>query len=340
MARQVIDLRTQDQRQGITSLQRSAQAIAGILQTIGQAEKVRRERETLDRITRALGEGATTAEAIAAAARQGPQFGTGIQGILQRVGGAFQPPGGGIGQNIQQSIIGAALKRALTPKPQIPPGLEPSGVTVGPRGVTREWAPPKKTQEPFEPTKAQARFDTDARTVINEKKPEPTKQAAENRLRKNPKVNQTLVRSAISDKRFLEITKETKLKKKIGILDKAYGPKAYKKALKTAIREGLSEGFTAESTEQVFKDWWDEQVTKTGGVFKEFLPRAEASQGTQKISDTDVRLQSAPDVRLDSIWSKLSTEQKRQILTQIDQNPQNLDAIITNILARIQGASS
>jgi len=115
----LIDLRTQAQRQGVTNLQQTSQAIAGILQTLGAAEQVRRERQQLDTITRAIAGGATTIEAINTAVNQAkkPQFGTGIQGILQRISGAFQPsPGGGIEQSIQQMTIGQRLKQVLMPK--------------------------------------------------------------------------------------------------------------------------------------------------------------------------------------------------------------------------------
>lgn len=107
--RQILDLRTQAQRQGISRTQQTAQAIADILKTTGKAAQVWRERQTLDRITRAISEGATTVEAIAAATRQEPQFSTGIPGALQRFGGAFQPSTGGM----QQAIIGNVLQQAL-----------------------------------------------------------------------------------------------------------------------------------------------------------------------------------------------------------------------------------
>ena len=291
----------------------NANAVRKILETIGQGERQRQDQLLQGNILAAISQGGEPSEVMTNIAsiisQRQPQYDTGFQGVIQKIASRFAPP-----SSFDNVMMGPLLKTALAPR--------------------------KKAQPDFEPTREQTGFDRDARTVINEKKPEPTRQAAEDRLKRNPRVNQALVRSAISDKRFLEITKGTKLKKKIGILDKAYGPKAYKKALKSAIRDGLSEGFTAESTEQVFNNWWDEQVTKTGGVFKEFLPRQGASQGTQEISGTDVRLQSAPDVRLDSIWGKLSTTQKNQILTQLDQDPQGTDTIITNVLARVKGAGS
>lgn len=133
--RQIIDLRTQTQREGITSAQQTSQAIAGILQTVGQAEQKRRERQQLDRIVRAISEGATTIEAIAAATRQEPQFSTGIPGALQRFGGAFQPSPGGT----QQAIVGQALQQALAPKAQFPQGL--TGPQLEAWGYSpEEWA--------------------------------------------------------------------------------------------------------------------------------------------------------------------------------------------------------
>ena len=112
MPRQVlplIDLRTQAQRQGITSNQQTVQAIANILQTVGKAEQKRRERQTLDRITRAISGGATIPEAIMAADKDF-EFGTGITGVLQKIGGMFQPSPSGMGQNIQQAIIGQKIQ--------------------------------------------------------------------------------------------------------------------------------------------------------------------------------------------------------------------------------------
>ena len=105
LATGVLDFRPEAERER----QRTQQAIKGILDTIGRAEKVRRDRQTLDRVAGAIGEGKTTAEAIEAAG-QGPEFGGGLQGILQKISGAFQPPGGGARESILQSIIGQKLQ--------------------------------------------------------------------------------------------------------------------------------------------------------------------------------------------------------------------------------------
>ncbi len=117
-----LDLRTMEERRELTSSQRNIQAITGILQLMGQAEKVRKDRQSLDRVATAIAGGASTIEAITAVAQQQPQFGTGLQGLLQKIGGAFQPQGGGgTRQNILQMIIGEKLKQALAPpaKPTI-----------------------------------------------------------------------------------------------------------------------------------------------------------------------------------------------------------------------------
>ncbi len=117
MARQVlplIDLRTQAQRQGITSLQQTSQAIADILQGLNKAEQTRREREDLDSITRAIAGGKTITEAIASVVEQKREFDPGIQGILQKIGGAGLQ--GGIGKDLQRAIVGGKLTQALKPK--------------------------------------------------------------------------------------------------------------------------------------------------------------------------------------------------------------------------------
>lgn len=111
MARRVmspIDLRSQAERQGITRNQQTAQAIAGILETMGRAEQKRREGQTLTRITRAIARGSTMPEAVMAAMDQ-PEFSGGARGMLQKFGGMFQPSPGLMGQNIQQAMIGQAV---------------------------------------------------------------------------------------------------------------------------------------------------------------------------------------------------------------------------------------
>lgn len=86
MSRQVyplIDLRTSEQREGITRTQQTAQAIANIFKTAGAAEQKRRESQILDRITRAMSSGATAVEAISTVS-QTPEFSSGISGEIGR----------------------------------------------------------------------------------------------------------------------------------------------------------------------------------------------------------------------------------------------------------------
>lgn len=143
----VVDLRTSAQKQGITNTQQDIQAIVGILNTIGQAEQVRQERQTLDRVTTAIANGATTAEAIAAVANQQPGFSPGLRGGLQKFAGKFQPPGGGINQGIQQSIISSALQSALAPAAK-PISLPESSRLVTPEGQTLVEAAPTVPKPP------------------------------------------------------------------------------------------------------------------------------------------------------------------------------------------------
>ena len=112
MSRQVyplIDLRTTAQREGITRNQQTAQAIADILKTVGASEQKRRQRQLLDKITMAISGGATVPEAVMAS-QQGPEFSTGIQGMLQKAGGLFQPSPNIMGESIQQALIGQAIQ--------------------------------------------------------------------------------------------------------------------------------------------------------------------------------------------------------------------------------------
>lgn len=116
MARPVLptlDFRTQAERQGITKTQQTVQSIANILKIVGRAEKARQDTQTLDRVARALSTG--TIEDISTAANQRPSFGGGFQGVLQKIGGAFQPEGG-MRESIIQSIIGMKLQQALATK--------------------------------------------------------------------------------------------------------------------------------------------------------------------------------------------------------------------------------
>jgi len=111
LATGVVDFRPEAER----DRQRTQQAMAGLLDTIGRAEKARRDSQTLDRVARAISTGATTVEAISAAANQGPEFSSGFQGILQKISGGFSEPGGSARESIIQSIIGQKLSKSRDP---------------------------------------------------------------------------------------------------------------------------------------------------------------------------------------------------------------------------------
>ncbi len=161
MARQIlptVDLRTPEQRQGLSRSQALAQSLKGIMQTLGASEQKRREREQLDRIVRAIGsleKGDTMVQAIATAAGQEPTFGTGFRGGLQRLAGAFRPSPGGVQQGIQQSIVGAGLKQALAPKFEAPSGEFAQG-TVTQRSPTGKISVLQELGKPTKRTKADA----------------------------------------------------------------------------------------------------------------------------------------------------------------------------------------
>ena len=349
MARRIlhpIDLRTQEERRGLTSSQRNIQAITSILQMLGQAEKIRRERETLDRVATAIAGGASTIEAIANIAQQQPQFGTGIQGILQKVAGAFQPQGGGgARQDILKTIIGQRLQQALKPKFDEPSGeFAPGTVTqTSPTGEVDVLQQPAKAgaaQEPFQQTKAETARNRDIRILTNRgakgnlKAPKIQQKAARRRLRQNPSLQ-----DIVSGQADYTENLKGKPKVKIGIFDKAFGEEAYNQALQEVKDIGLTEGAIEASVEADFNAWWDRQATEErtrGDRFFEFVPR-ENFKGKGKsttptipkeITDTDVRLQPAPDARLDEFWDGLSDEEKKEILQRLDEDPKNIDQIL------------
>jgi hypothetical protein len=292
-----LDLRTAEQRQGVTNTQRNIQAILGIIDTVGKAEEVRRERQTLDRIARAVSSGATTIEAISAAAGQGPEFSGGIPGILQRIGGAFQPSPGGVKQGIQQSIIGEALKRALTPQGRVPPGLTPSGATVSPEGaVTTRFAQPTPATPAFEQTGSEKARNRDSGFLTKKDSKgnliasPAQRNSARRRLRANPSLQDIVPgQTDYSD----NLKGKPKVKK--GIFDKAFGEEAYKQALQDAKDQGLAAGATESSIEADFNSWWDRQVAKEkGDTFVEFVPRSEfqditAEEEVGNLSDEELK---------------------------------------------------
>lgn len=130
-----------------TNEQRNVQALMGILQTLGRGEQIRREREQLDKISRAIGAGKTDIEAILEVARAEPSFGGGFQGGLQRIGGMFQPSPGGIGRGIQQSVIGSALQQALSPRQTL---TVPAGAgVIDPKTGEKIFEQPAKPRGPL-----------------------------------------------------------------------------------------------------------------------------------------------------------------------------------------------
>ena len=202
-ARQVqplIDLRTQQERQGVGRKEQQVQFFANLLKITGQAEKVRQERGKLDRITRAIANGATTQQAILEAAREPVGADPGFRGLLQNIGGAFKPQGGGgIEQNIQQAIIGQALQQALAPKPLLSRPEQEKGARI-----KAGLEPKATTTKPFQQTPAEKALDRDVKILTakdkqgNVKANETQKKLARSRLRQNPNLRETTGGSSIA----------------------------------------------------------------------------------------------------------------------------------------------
>ena len=257
-----LDLRTDEQRKGISAAQRNIGAITDILQTLGKAEQVRRERDQLERVSRAISAGATTPEAILAVTRQPTETSGGFQGILQKLGGAFQPSPGGVQSSILKSILGSQLQTALGPKFSEPTGDFAPG-TVTQRAPTGKVSVLQQTGTG--PTKQQRQRDSDISTLRNKKKSEFQKEEARARLDKDPSQPKNSVRPDFDFVPFLDDKDKVKGK---------FSKKAHDNALKRAQDAGRTQGFDPKSMEESFENWWDSRVKdETSGFLGGALER-------------------------------------------------------------------
>lgn len=263
MARRIlpaIDLRTSAQRQGITRTQETVTALASILKTAGRAEQVRQERQTLNRIATAIAGGATTIEAISAVAKQRPEFGGGIQGVLQRLSSAFQPSPGRIGQGIDETVIGSRLREILSPS-LLSPEEQTQAAKIKAGILPRAEEAPK----PFEQTVAGKARDNDVKVLTNRHKTgddkgdliaTPVQQdAARRRLRANPSLGD--IKQGQID--YAEVL-EGKPKERVGLIDQAFAEEAYNQALQEIKDTALAQGATESSVENDFNAWWDKNA--------------------------------------------------------------------------------
>jgi len=232
-----IDLRTSEQREGFSKSQRIIQEVTAIMQTLGEHEAVRKERQTLDRVTRAIAGGATNIEAIMAAANEQPSFSGGIPGILQKVGGAFSPPTtGGAREGILQAIIGQTLRQSMAPQSLLTPEEQKQSARYKGGLVARPKAESTATAESDDLLQRKAKNRKDFRSFVTGK----------------PKVK-------VEGKRF----------------DKAYGKEAYDAALEEARDWANSMGVNEEEVVSNFNAWWDKQAASKDpkGFGKFVMPR-------------------------------------------------------------------
>ena len=282
-------------------LERNLLAINNLRNTIGLQEQKRQERQTLDRITRALARGATDIETInevskeqriLEAANQPPTFDKGLGGIFQRLSSGFAPK-----SNIQQDIMGEVLERALaTPtvsqqRAKSTIGLEPGTPEFEKRaGRTKTITPARPTAQ----TKEEKDFDRDIK-ILNDAHASGTKKGElkANRVQRQKALDrlkkQNLPDRPQGETGYLKNLegKERVVVDTTGFNDKAFGEKAYNAALKEAKNDGLAKGFNEASVEADFNAWWDKQVEKEKGErFVEFVPRSEF----QDISSAGIKI--------------------------------------------------
>lgn len=324
MARRVlptIDLRTGEQQRGET--QQTQKMIAGILETIGQAEKARRDSETLDRVARVLSSGATNIEAITAAAGQEPEFGGGLQGILQKVSGAFAPQGGGVRESILQSIVGQKLQQALSPPPLLTRAEERDKALFGIRDRPGQ-------SSVAAPTKQQSQRDRDLAIIGNEKKSDFQKEEARKRLDQDPSQPKKPIPSGGTYEEFLDDTDKVKGK---------FGKEAYEAAIRRVEDEARLQGLDPKQVEQDFDRWWDERVKNErtgllGGALTRnvTVPRTEFQAETlttpTKGQHRLVQKANAPSPELEPFWKDLSEDEKKEIIQRLEEDPDNIKAIL------------
>ena len=300
MARQVIDLRTQEEKQGVTGLTKISQALNDALLTLGKGEKVRRERQQLDRVSTAIAGGASTIEAITAAANEPTQFDTGLRGILQKAGGAFGgSQTGGIKRQLQEAIIGQKINQALNPS-LLDPSQQKEAAEV--KAGLRPRAPATAGTEPGGQSKNEKNLARDIKILTDKSKDgsfkvnERLRTLAKKRIKANP-LKVKIGESDFDD----EIKGKPKIKVKGKKFDRAFGKEAYDETLKEAVQEAEDIGISEEAATEGFNQWWDRRAAEKDpkGFGKAFIERSEF-----ETKDGSVRLESAPDVRLDEFWKE------------------------------------
>ncbi len=253
MARQnvlpAIDLRSPQEKKGLSQSEAFVQSILPILQTIGQAQKVQQDRQDLETISRQMALGVPIEQAIQSVASQKPQFDEGFRGGLQRLGSAFAPQGARPTDRLQEGILGQQLKQALAPAPVTPA---------------------------FEQTKPEKALDRDIKILANENATDAQKASARRRMELNP-AKQTLSPGALDDQFETEIEgKPRVIVDRAGFNDKAFGEEAYNQLLKEVKTAAKADGFTEESVEAELNRWWDGKVAEEAGEsFVKYVPRSE-----------------------------------------------------------------
>ena len=338
----VIDLTSPEGR-----FEPDVRAITTIIESIGRAETLRQQRLLNTSIINVLQSGGTPDQIEAglinaALQAQTPQFDTGLAGALQKFGSGFaRPPGA--------DITSALATRALKPKKtasiadQRAAEAARTGAKPGTAEFERIASGPAKGKEigPTDQTKLEKNLARDVKILQNEKITSAVKRAAKRRIRAN-EIAPNITPDTEDYSEFLDKSLREKFKPGPGFkfgksTDKRFGKKAYISGLKKAKDNFLAQGINEASVEADFNNWWDSKVAEEADqTLQKFESRDNFGRATKgkAITSDSVRLQSAPDVRLDGIWGQLTIDQRKSILKKLDENPANIEEII----ARIQSA--
>ena len=321
-----IDLRTSAEREGITKDHQTAMAISNILKTIGRAEQVRQERQDLDRIATALARGMTDIEAIAAVAKQRPEFAGGITGGLQKFASAFQPSPGRIGQGIQEDVIGSRLREILSPS-LLTQEEQREIKLFGQRDRTGAASVAK-------PTKQQTQTDKDLAALFNDNTPPFRKVGIRKRIDEDPTLQRTK-KPLPTGRDFSDQLKEVEQEAEGSITGslkegKLFGAKAYKKLLEKLEDLGRMANLDLTNVKKELNRWWDAKVNKEQGppgvgTKGAFTTNTLIRRSKFQEIDTPVAI---PDTRLDEFWPNLPEEEKKEIIKRIEENPENINSIL------------
>ncbi len=284
------------------SVQESTANINRVLDLLGKQEQLRQDRQNLSDFVSEnirlqaeneklpeesrLSPDQISQRAALSVTQKDPKFAKGIQGMFQKFASGLTP---GPSTALTGPIAEGLLK-------------EPTGIR---RDLIEEQIKASRARRTGTgvvegPTKADKARDRDIAIVTREKAPKGQKNQAFARLRKNEALFRATASVEEIDEDFDAIMKKLKDLKiqvpdTVTGIDQFFGKAAFDAGLKEAKLEGLRNGIHEDSSEQLFKDWWDAKTDERGpfGVGKEFQPRSEFREQAETETGISAQIEKA-----------------------------------------------